>query len=297
MSDHDMLPLADAKLLQREARRTRLVRITLLIVLAAALAYCAWFLLLRPGSAHAGRAERPTVVVLDVSGSIGGQAARLIARLLTSVGSNRKARVGLILFSDSGYAALPPGTRSSELLAYARYFRPPPRAERRPLWFSATYVPAGQTLTYAYMPWRLTFSGGTTISTGLAAARRALLQANIRTADVVVASDFFDNVSDASRLRRELRAYAQIPGITIWTLPLPQASPSGVEQFRRFAKPEPAVYRFSTAVRSGAPAPRAAATAAVPLSASFLFAVCVVLIALAAHEFLGVGFRWGESHP
>jgi hypothetical protein len=266
-----------------------------LIALAAALAYCAWFLLARPDSAHAGRAERPTVVVLDVSSSIGDQAAQQIARLLTSVGSNRKARVGLILFSDSGYVALPPGTRSSEMLAYARYFRAPPAAQRQPLWFSATYVPAGQTLTYAHMPWRLTFSGGTTISTGLAAARRALLQANIRTANVVVASDFYDNVSDASRLRRELQAYAQMPGVTVWTLPLPQVSRSGVEQFRRFAEPKPAVYRFSTAVRSGAP--RAATSVTAPLSASFLLAVCVVLVALAAHEFLGVGFRWGESRP
>jgi hypothetical protein len=145
------------------------------------------------------------------------------------------------------------------------------------------------------MPWRLTFSGGTTISTGLAAARRALLKANVRTADVIVASDFYDNVSDASPLHRELEAYARMPGVTVWTLPLPQASSSGLEQFRRFAEPKPRVYRFSATVGSGAP--RAATGVAAHLSASFLFAVCIVLVALAAHELLGVGFRWGERHP
>lgn len=295
MSDHDLLPLADAKRLQSVARRTRLVRITLLIALAAALAYCAWFLLLRPASAHADRAERPTVVVLDVSGSVGGQAVKRLEKLFTTLGSSSEARIGLILFSDSGYVALPPGTPSSEMLAYARYFRPPPAAERRPLWFSATYVPDGQTLTYASMPWRLTFSGGTTISAGLETARRALLQTNIRTADVVVASDFYDNVSDVSGLRGELQAYATLPGVTLWTLPLPQVSRSGLEQFRRFAKPKPAAYRFSPATRSDAV--RTATVVAAPLSASFLIAVCVVILALAAHELLGVGFRWGESRP
>lgn len=295
MSDHDTLPLADANLLKRQARRTRLVRAALWIALAAALAYCAWFLLLRPSSARAGRAEHPTIVVLDVSASVGGQAVRRIARLLTSVGSNDKARVGLILFSDSGYVALPPGTRSRELLAYARYFRPPPLAERRPLWFSATYVPAGQTLTYASMPWRLTFSGGTTISTGLATARRALLDAHIGTANVVVASDFYDNVSDTSRLRRELQAYAQMPGVTVWIVPLPQASRSGLDEFRHFAEPKPTAYGFPTAVHSGVT--RAATSAAAPLSPSFFFAACIVLVALAALELLGVGFRWGEGHP
>jgi hypothetical protein len=293
MNDRDVLPLADAQLLGHHARRTRLVRVTVLVALAAALAYGGSALPLRPKSVHAGPAGRATVVVLDVSGSVGGQAVPRVEKLLASLGSTGDAGAGLVLFSDSAYIAVPPSARAAELLSYASYYRRPSAAQRQPLWFSATYVPEGQTLTYAHLPWRLTFSGGTAISTGLAMARTALRRAHIGAAEVVLVSDFYDAVSDQPRLRHELRTYAETPGVALSTMTLPQASASGLASFRRDAAPKGDAYRPPTDHPSKAS--HAAARFSAPLSFSFLLAVCLVLVALAADELLGPVFSWGDG--
>jgi hypothetical protein len=250
------------------------------LTLAVALAACAVLVLVRPGSAVAREAGRPTMVVLDVSGSIGTEASRRVSELFRSVALHSTDGAGLVLFSDTGYVALPPTSRPRELLAYTRYFRPPPRSAK-------AVLPA-----LAPTPWE-SFSGGTSISSGLAAARQALARANIRRADVVVASDFADDVMDQLYLRRQLQAYARTPGISVWSAPLPPWSSVGIAFFRRYAPSGAPAYRLG-GPRAGT-ATSAGTGADATLTAPFLLAACLLLAALAAQGLVGAPFSWGEG--
>ena len=65
----------------------------------------------------------------------------------------RRERYGLVLFSDTAYLALPPGTAALELRSFARFFRVPPQR-------------GGALPEPPRSPWTDAFSAGTRISTG-----------------------------------------------------------------------------------------------------------------------------------
>src|SRR5919198_4728694 len=153
------LPLADAEALRAPARRTRLVRAFVGLLLAGIVAAALWAAPRAGSSPRDDAAARAsTVVVLDLSASV--DTARLaigraLVRIIREVGA--RGRVGLVIFSDSAEEALPVGTAVRELAAFVHYFRPPHR---------------GAPGVAATNPWAPRFSFGTTISSGLRAARR-----------------------------------------------------------------------------------------------------------------------------
>ena len=72
-------------------------------------------------------------------------------------------RFGLVLFSDTAYEAIPPGTPSEALRPLVRYFTlRPARTEG--------FLP-----TFPVNPWANSFSAGTKISTGLELARGVII--------------------------------------------------------------------------------------------------------------------------
>ena len=98
-------------------------------------------------------------------------------------GSGR--RIGLVLFSDIAYEALPPGTRASELRPYLRFFRT-----------------RGVT-----NPWQDAFAGGTRIWSALDLAHRMLKRDHVTNGAVVLISDLADAPNDRALLGQTLAGY------------------------------------------------------------------------------------------
>jgi len=286
LSPRGTLPLGDAPLLARAARRTAAVRVGLALGLAGALAAAG--LSLPGGGARAAStdgAAAHTIVVLDLSGSISGDAYRRVGTLLGSLARSPadSHRVGLVLFSDLAQEALPPETKPVELLGYARFFvpKPPepgiPRAER------ALVNP------YPDNPWMTTFSRGTRISSGLALARRMIVRDGLRSARVLLVSDLFDSPEDLGQLRTELLAYVRLPHVELRVLPLPPFSTQTMSAVRRYLGE-----RDVTVTPVALPRlENAGPGAAFPLE--FVSLVGVLALALAANELLGATFRWREA--
>jgi hypothetical protein len=164
--------------LARSARRTTAVRATLAVVSLTLLALA--FLQSRTAGAPVGAllpAGSSSVVVLDISASISGATNRRVRATLSTLAFS-KATAGLVVFSDSGYELLPPGTPTRELRPLLRFFTPTGRSAIGPV--------------YPPNPWNGTFTGGTRISAGLNEARLALRRAHIRDGVVVLVSDLED---------------------------------------------------------------------------------------------------------
>ena len=225
------IPLVDAPALRVFGRITAAVRAALA---AAAVAAVAVFLLVSrhphtqtvvPLPSHAD-----TVLVLDVSASISADTYSRIGGTLARLSRSRR-RFGLVLFSDSAYEALPPGTPASALAPLVRYFtlrRPKARG------FAPTYPPN---------PWLTTFSGGTRISAGMDVARQIALSAR-RRSTVVLISDLDDNPSDLTRLATVLLSYRR-DGIPVRIIGL-NPSPADVALFRRLIHPSTVVVQGPT---------------------------------------------------
>jgi hypothetical protein len=126
------------------------------------------------------------IVAIDMSWSVSYDDYRQIERaLLGLAGSGR--RLGLVLFSDVAYEALPPGTPATELRPYLRFFRQRGTPN----------------------PWRDAFAGGTRIWAALDLARRMLKRDRIRNGSVVLISDLADAPNDRPLLSQTLVAYAR----------------------------------------------------------------------------------------
>jgi len=172
------IAIQDYRGLTRARRRTAAVR-ALLAADAVVLLVLA-FLDSRTAGSPVGAllpAGSSSVVVLDISASISGPTnRRVLATLGTLVDS--KGRTGLVIFSDSAYELLPPGSPTSELRPLLRFFRPSGESSGVP--------------TYPPNPWAGTFTGGTRISAGLNEARDALRRAEIANGSVILVSDLED---------------------------------------------------------------------------------------------------------
>jgi hypothetical protein len=162
------------------------VRIALAAALAGALA-AAW-IAAQPGRKHAGLlpSGRSPIVAIDMSWSVSyDQYAEIHQALADLAGSGR--RLGLVLFSDIAYEALPPGTPASELRPYLRFFTK--RGVRN--------------------PWGDAFSGGTRIWSALDLAHRMLQRDRIANGSVVLISDLADAPNDRPLLGQTLASFAR----------------------------------------------------------------------------------------
>jgi hypothetical protein len=266
------LPLADAAVFERAARRTTLVRVAL-VVLVAMLAALALFAARdegpSAGAAPAVPEAPPLVVVADVSASVSGAADEAIASMLRRVAARRDGSAGLVLFGDAAVEALPSGTAAGELPRFVPFFRPPP----------------GRADYYATEPWAAALGSGTRISAGLRAARISLERDAGGAGDVVLVSDLDTSEDDRARLERELAAYAAARLLDLHVVPVPGTDATDEAFFRaRVGQTEgPAAIDFT---------PAKAAEPAAPFPARLALLVVLIGLALALRELLVVPIGW-----
>ena len=225
------IPLADAAALRRAVRRTFLMRGALA---AAAVGLAVAFLLV---SRHPHTqtnfklpAHADTVIVLDLSASISTDTFARVGGTLAAF-SRSGDHVGLVVFSDQAYEALPPGTPAADLAPLVRYFTLPP--QRQP-GFAPSFPPN---------PWQSTFTGGTRIAAGMELAHQIAVSAR-RRPTVVLVSDLNDAPGDLARLESVLLAYRRdrIPVRIVGLDP----SPSDVIFFQKLLGPAAPVLEGST---------------------------------------------------
>jgi hypothetical protein len=209
------IPVAAADEWDAQARRTAFVRLTLagalLLVLAAAVS------LGRDPAKRVGElfpGSESGVLVLDMSASVGSPGRLAVGPLeyLSRTGQE----FGLVLFSDSAYEAMPPGSSSNELQPYIKMFKPPaqpclalpgqpcPPGTRR---MTAAEKRSARRAASRPTPWSKTFRAGTQISTGLHLARKVLEREGMTKQGVLLVSDLDDSLSDLPVLTRELIQY------------------------------------------------------------------------------------------
>jgi hypothetical protein len=168
----DGIPTGEREALRDALRRTALVRASLAVVLLGALLVAFWL------ARDAGVRQAPLVpsestamVALDLSASIGD--FRRVATVLRRV-AREAEHAGLVVFSGGAYELLPPGTPARELGSYVRFFTP---------------LRDGSEV-YPTNPWDVAeFRGGTSITSGLDAARVALEREGVSRGAILLASD------------------------------------------------------------------------------------------------------------
>jgi hypothetical protein len=181
------IPLADAIELRRRARPARL----LTALLAAAAIGCAVAALLVARSPRTrtlvplGR-NANAVLVLDLSASISADTFSRIAGTLRTL-SATSGRFALVIFSDLAYEALPPGTPAFDLTPLIRYFTIAPQRGSQ---LAPNFPPN---------PWANTFTGGTSISSGMQIALQIAVAQQPRPT-VILISDLDDNPGDLPAL-------------------------------------------------------------------------------------------------
>ncbi len=180
-----VLQLADAGTFDGARRRTRLLwsllaatLLTTLVVFAVeARAQTQEAPILSPGA--------DAVVVVDLSGSA-LSSSKGVAHVLLALTRDPRRHLGLVLFSDSAYEALPPSTPVAGLKGWLDVFV------------------HGDPWNY---PWAPSFASGTTISSGLVLARTLVRRDRIPHPHVVLVSDLIDAESDLQRLETVTAQY------------------------------------------------------------------------------------------
>jgi hypothetical protein len=182
------IPSVDAAAFRRARRRTLLLRGALAVAMGALLATAV--LAARELQAPAENIipqGRSGVIVFDLSRSIGagpaGDARRALLRL-----DAPDQRFGLVVFSDTAYPLLAPGSPGVELRPILHFFTPIPGRKRN-----------GDPV-FPTSPWDDTFRAGTQISVGLAAGAQALRRARITNGALLLVSDLADQPDDLRKL-------------------------------------------------------------------------------------------------
>jgi uncharacterized protein (DUF58 family) len=181
------IPLADAPSLRGHARATRAV----LAALAAAALLAIVGVLLVSRSTHSQTlvplpSNANVVIVLDLSASISSDSFSRIGGTLSAL-SQTGDRVGLVVFSAGAYEALPPGVPAADLAPLVRYFTLPKQA-------APGFMPS-----FPANPWASTFTGGTSISSGMEMALEIAAAQRPR-ASVILISDLDDDPNDLATL-------------------------------------------------------------------------------------------------
>ena len=267
------IPLADVRSLASAARRTGAISVLLALVALGSLT--AAILVARhphtrtlvPLDARDG-----TIVALDLSASISTDTFSQIGATLSTLARD-DGTLGLVVFSDQAYEALPPGTPAADLAPLVRLFTPVGGRGG----FAATLPPN---------PWTSQFSGGTKISAGLTLAHTLAVANAGRPATVVLVSDLSDDPRDLQRLGSILLAYRR-DHVPVRIVGL-NASPDDVALYRRALEPQPAVVQAPPSV---AAAPRSRTTL------PWLLVVCALLAcgALAIAEGWAPRLQWGHA--
>jgi von Willebrand factor type A domain len=261
------IPFGETAALARPERRTLAVRIGLAAALAGALA-AAW-IAAQPGGKRAGLlpSGRSPIVAIDMSWSVSyDNYAQIEQTLLDLAGSGR--RIGLVLFSDIAYEALPPGTPASELRPYLRFFAK--RGVRN--------------------PWGDAFSGGTRIWSALDLAHRMLERDRISNGSVVLISDLADAPNDRPLLGQTLASYAR-DSIPIKIVGL-DPTPEDADLFRgALAHGGGSVTTLDTVERNTRPSRSAAFPVAIVVAAAAL----ALLLGLNEHALAALSF--GRRRP
>ena len=188
------IPLADAPALRTPARLTFAVRGALaLVAIGCAVAFLVVSRHPQIRTIIALPSGASTIVVLDVSASISTDTYARIGGTLASI-SRSGTRIGLVVFSDTAYEALPPGVPASDLAPYVRYFTLPKETQ------------AGAAPTFPPNPWTNTFTAGTRCSAGMELAHTIAL-AQPRRPTVVLVSDLDDDPNDLPALAAVMAAY------------------------------------------------------------------------------------------
>ncbi len=166
------IPTGERSELRQALRRTTLLRALLGLVLLAALSVA--FLLSRDAGVRQAplvSSETTAMVALDLSASIGNFPR--IAAVLRRIARDEE-NAGLVVFSGGAYELLPPGAPAREVGSFARFFTP--------------LREGGE--VYPTNPWDVAeFRGGTSIGSGLDAARAALRREGVSRGAIVLASD------------------------------------------------------------------------------------------------------------
>jgi hypothetical protein len=189
------IPFADVPSLLPLARRTTLVRAAAAVVLVA-LALAAVLLGRHPDVRESTVLPKRSngIVVLDLSASISTDTYARIGASLREL-TESAGRYGLVVFSDTAYEAIPPGTPSEALRPLLRYFTLRPVTEG--------FLP-----TFPVNPWSNAFSAGTKISTGLELARNVIIdEATAEKPAVLLISDLEDDRSDVPKVTSLALAY------------------------------------------------------------------------------------------
>jgi hypothetical protein len=209
-----------------------------------------------PGILPSGSAN---VVVLDLSLSIAEgdypRIARAVRRLIA-----QNAPSGLVVFSDTPYELLPPGTPAREL---------------RPLLRLLTVAPGKKPQN----PWAGTFRLGTVISGALELANEMLEREHAENGSILLVSDLETAPDDVPRLSRVLRDLRD-RGTTVRVVPLSPSSES-TALFADLLGPN----AFAEPARASQAGPRRAGTpAGGNLPGALLILGALALLALAGHE-------------
>jgi hypothetical protein len=244
------IPLADLRELRMPLLRTAIVRFGLALLLLALLAG-AW-LLVRDDDPSKSAALIPGseggVIVLDLSASIGSTPHLRTANALRYVQQTRQS-FGMVVFSDTAYEAVPPGTAFTEMAPFMRHFGrvrlyPCIRRGSRPCPAGSYEVPQDtpweeyNRLVEAATrggsrtnPWSGSFRSGTRISRGLETAREILRRDGSSSLGVLLISDLDDSLFDVPQLTQTLIRFKEekIPLKIVGLRP----APDDRELFRR----------------------------------------------------------------
>jgi hypothetical protein len=270
----DRIPLADFSRLSRAAARTRRARLVL-VALLLALGLATFVAALRPRASTTVYLPRGSngIVVLDVSASISSDTYARIAGTLQRL-SDSRGRYGLILFSDTAYQALPPGTAARELRPFERFFALP--SARAP----------GLLQQPSPSPWTEHFSAGTRISTGLQLALDVLRLERPARPSVLLVSDLDDDAGDLESLTSVALAYRRL-GIPIHVVGL-NPSPEDTQFI------EPLLARPGDLVQAARPA-RERSGSRTPFPTRLAVATAALVLVLGAFLFLTERLRWRRT--
>ena len=222
------IPLAGLRELRVPLLRTTLLRVGLALLLLALLVVA--LVLVRDDGAAASSSLIPGseggVIVLDLSASIGSTPHRRTANALRYVQQTRQS-FGLVLFSDTAYEAVSPGTASTEMRPFMRHFGnvrlfPCIRRGSRPCPGGTYQVPedtpweeynrlveAASRGGSRVNPWASSFRSGTRISRGLQTAREILRREGMAGLGVMLISDLDDSLFDVPQLTQTLIQFKQ----------------------------------------------------------------------------------------
>ena len=264
------IPLADARTFRTRAVATRVV----LAALAAAAVAAAVGVLLASRFSHSQTlvllpSNANVVIVLDLSASISSDSFSRIGATLRVL-SRSGDRVGLVIFSDDAYEALPSGTPAADLAPLVRYFTLPRQS-----------APG----LYPLNPWGSTFTGGTNISAGMEMAIDIAVAQRPRAA-VMLISDLDDDPNNLAALTA-VGAVAQHDRVPIRIVGL-SPSPANVAYFRSvFGRSAPIVE---------APTPaQAARQEQTPFPWTLVALAVAAAAALALRESWAPRLRWRRS--